>query len=157
MLSSSTGFILALVPVLAYAQNVYTTTVVVNGVQRTLTETFKLAPEVVTRTIIITAPADQITSIIETVPKSVQLQPSDEPGQTVPITIHGYVTSIVIPASASVPTAITLSPITPVIPAPTNVQSAVSNSVNIGVGSVSSVLASGMYRSCSPSTSKSTQ
>ena len=147
MLSSFTSIIFALVPALTWAQNVYTTTVVVNGVQ-TLTETFQLAPQVVTRTIIITAPADQISSIIGVVPQSVQLQQPQESGQTVPVTINGYVTAIVVPSSASV-----FTPVTTVVVPASNVQSAVSNGVNNGIGSASSVIASGT--TLSPLASKS--
>lgn len=144
---------LALVPALIYAQTTQTTVVVTPQTQ--VTATFALAPGVVTRTIIITAPVDQISSIIDAVPKSAQLQQSVEPGQTLPITINGYVTSIVIPDSASIPTGVTLSPITPAfLPAPTidlaSAQSAVSNSVNNGIQSVSSVLAQGVYRHSFP-------
>lgn len=142
---TSARFIVALLPVLAYAQDVLTHTVIVTIPQFTVTESLQNSPRVGTRTIIITAPVDEITSIADAIPKSVQLQQTEAGGgQILPITINTYVTSIVIPAAASIPTGITLSPISPVlVPVPTQAASAVSNGVNAGVSSVSSVVASG--------------
>lgn len=132
---------LALLPALAYAQDVC---IIAANVQFTVAETIQNSPRVATRTIIITAPIDEITSIADSIPTSVvQLQQSAQGGQILPITVNDYVTSILIPAAASIPTGITLSPISPVlVPVPT-VVSAVSNNVDAGASSVSSVIASG--------------
>lgn len=149
---NSARFVLALLPALAFAQDVYTLsqTVVVTNPQFTLTESPQNSPHVATRTIIITAPIDEITSIADSIPKSIQVQQTQlAGGQVLPITINTFVTSILIPAAASIPTGITLSPISPVlVPVPTvsQVVSALSNSLDAGASSVSAVVVSGKHR-----------
>ncbi|KAL8707320.1 MAG: hypothetical protein Q9220_007632 [cf. Caloplaca sp. 1 TL-2023] len=90
-----------------------TTTVYMTMAGATVTQTTAFPQSVATQTIILTAPADQITSIAGEIPSSYQAPPvTVNPGPIVPITLNGYTTSINLPSSASVPTgAVTLSPI----------------------------------------------
>ena len=130
-----------------------TTTITLREAQATLILTTRVPQPVATQTIIITAPVNQITSIAAAIPKSVQQVVSEEGNQIVPITIHDYVTSILIPASASIPAGVTLSPITPVIlPVPTVVPSLASEllsaeheSLSASVERLSSALVSGKH------------
>ena len=110
---------LALVPALAYAQAGTATVVVTDGAQTTLVQT-NLPQQYVTRTVIFTAPVDQISSFVQAIPTSIQVVVSQPDGGFVPINLNGFTTSLFIPAAASVPTGVPLSPITPIFaPAPT--------------------------------------
>ena len=72
-------------------------------------------PEIITTTIVLTAPASQITEIAGKIPQSVQDIKSEEAGDVLPITVDGYVASIELPASVSIPADTQLPPIIPVI------------------------------------------
>lgn len=135
MLPNSARFALALVPALIHAQSVtylftfgqlvtsvvlpsppgVTKTIMVKEPQTTLYLTTQLPQAVTTQTIVITAPVNEISSIADGIPKSYQETRSEAAGDVVPFAINGYTTSIVIPASASIPTDISIAPFTPVI------------------------------------------
>ena len=72
-------------------------------------------PQIITTTIVLTAPASRITEIAGKIPQSVQDIRSEEVGDILPITINGYVASIKLPASVSIPADTQLPPIVPVI------------------------------------------
>lgn len=134
--STATRFALALVPSLIVAQSTTITftfgdivTTAVVQLPEALTATVTVGPpRIITTTIVLTAPANQITEIAGKIPQSVQDTFSEEVGNVVPININGYVTSIRLPASLSIPADATLPPFTPVvIPAATiSAQSAAS-------------------------------
>ncbi|CAF9942803.1 MAG: hypothetical protein ALECFALPRED_010077 [Alectoria fallacina] len=79
-------------------------TTTVTYTQAAYTMTLTPAPMIETRTFTVTAPGDEISSIAGAIPQSVQVvAPSVAPGPIVPVVIHGYTTSIQIPATASIP------------------------------------------------------
>lgn len=109
---------LALVPALAYAQVTTATVQVTDGAQTTLIQT-NLPQQFETRTIIFTAPVNQISSLAQAIPTSIQVVVSQPDGGFIPINLNGFSTSVFVPAAASVPTGVPLSPITPIfVPAP---------------------------------------
>lgn len=111
---------LALVPALAYAQvTTATVAVVTSGAQTNVVET-NIPQQFVTRTVIFTAPVDQITSYAQAIPTSIQVVVSQPDGGYVPVNFNGFSTSIFIPAAASVPAGEPLSLISPIFaPVPT--------------------------------------
>ncbi|KAI4177470.1 MAG: hypothetical protein LQ343_000451 [Gyalolechia ehrenbergii] len=125
-----------------------TTTVYKTMPVATVTQTTAYAPAVATQTIVVTAPANQISSIANEIPQSYQVPvESLNPGAVVPITINDYTTSINLPSSASVPTgAVTLSP---VIVAPqssstvvSSIQTAIKPLTSAAAGSASTIASS---------------
>ena len=109
----------ALVPALAYAQVDTATNVVTDGAQTAIVQT-GLPQQFVTRTVIFTAPVDQISSFVQAIPTSIQVVVSQPDGGYVPINLNGFTTSLFIPAAASVATGVAFSPITPIFaPIPT--------------------------------------
>ncbi|KAL8932293.1 MAG: hypothetical protein Q9216_006896, partial [Gyalolechia sp. 2 TL-2023] len=152
MLSTVTSFALVALPAIINAQSLTTYTFSINGVETsivvplpqaptttvymtmpvaTVTQTTAYSPAVATQTIVVTAPANQISSIANEIPQSYQAPvESLSPGAVVPITINDYTTSINLPSSASVPTgAVTLSPII-VAPPPATVASSIQTAIN---------------------------
>jgi hypothetical protein len=119
--SSATRLALALAPSVIAAQTVVVTfgdivtTAVVQQPVPLQTIVTVAPPQLITTTIVLTAPASQVTAIVELIPQSVRQIVSEDVGAVVPININGYVTDIKLPASVSVPEEATLSPITPVI------------------------------------------
>lgn len=113
----------ALMPSLIVAQSATVTftfggivTSAVVPLPEALTATITVAPpRIITTTIILTAPANQISEIAGKIPQSIQNIVSEEVGNVVPFGINGYVTSIRLPASLSIPADTTLPAFTPVI------------------------------------------
>jgi hypothetical protein len=121
MLSTATRFAWALVPSLIVAQST-TITFTFAGIETTAVVQLPNPqivtvgpPQIITTTIVLTAPASQITVIAGKIPQSVQDIGSEEIGNVVPININGYVTSIRIPTSIPIPTDTGLPPFTPII------------------------------------------
>lgn len=120
-ISSATRFAVALLPSLIVADST-TITITFGGVvtsavvQLPEPQIITVRPQqIITTTIVITAPASQITEIAGKIPESVQDIVSEEVGNVLPLTINGYVTSINLPASVSIPADTQLPPIVPVI------------------------------------------
>lgn len=87
-------------------------TTIITQASATVTSTTALRPSVETTTITLTGPVSDLSSAAAGIPASYQLQqPSIAPGPVIPITVHGYTTSLQLPSSVSLPsTAITIAP-----------------------------------------------
>ena len=71
------------------------------------TTTIIPAPSIQTSIFTVTGPFAEVTSIADNIPSGARVQggrDSETPGAIVPIAIHGFITSIELPASASIPT-----------------------------------------------------
>ena len=93
-------------------QQAHTETTTITEAGTTITQTTALQPSVETTTIVLTGPYPQVSSVADGIPKSIQVeQPSVPAGPVVPVTVHGYSTTIQLPSSVSLPsTAITIAP-----------------------------------------------
>lgn len=159
-ISSATRFAVALLPSLVVAAST-TITFTFGGVETTavvqLPEPYtKIVtvgpPQIITTTIVLTAPASRITEIVGKIPQTVQDIRSEEIGDILPITVNGYVASIKLPASVSIPADTQLPPIIPVIiPAATISAQSVASVVSVVQETLASV-ASGKELQC-PKTS----
>ncbi|KAL9045512.1 MAG: hypothetical protein Q9214_001452 [Letrouitia sp. 1 TL-2023] len=137
MVAVSFRLVLAALPILIHAQglttyiftigdkptslvlpipNIPTTTIYKTLPATTITHTTQLPRKIATETIVLTAPVGEISTIAGNIPQSYQVPNqqavSGTPGPVIPITVNGYVTSIRLPATASVPPGrVTLSPV----------------------------------------------
>lgn len=137
MVAVSCRLVLAALPVLTHAQglttyiltigdkptslilpipNIPTTTIYKTLPATIITRTTQLPRQIATETIVLTAPVGEISAIAGNIPQSYQVPNqqavSGTPGPVIPITVNGYVTSIRLPATASVPPGrVTLSPV----------------------------------------------
>lgn len=137
MVAVSSRLVLAALPVLIHAQglttyiftigdkptsltlpipNIPTTTIYKTLPATIITRTTQLPRQIATETIVLTAPVGEISAIADNIPQSYQVPNqqavSGTPGPVIPITVNGYVTSIRLPATASVPPGrVTLSPV----------------------------------------------